>query len=190
MEVGVAEPDAARLGRSERGFGARRDHARLLLGHGSEDVHRQPVHLRHVGGDELDAAFHQPGHEVDVAGQAVELGDHQHGAVGAGGGQRRGELGTVAPAPALHFDELGRNRATGAGDVDFDGGALRVQAQAQAAAALLVGADAVVGDKAVHAHGARSGGSSSPGSGGCPRPARAKISNARAGLERAARAAK
>ena len=74
------------------------------------------------------------------------------------------------------------------GNVGSNGGTLCFQPQA--AAALLVGADAVVGNKAGRAHDARSGGSSSPGSGGLSWPARAKISKARPGLERAARAAK
>ncbi len=144
-QVGVAEPDAARLGRGERGFRAGGDHARFFLGNRGEDVDGQSVHGRPIGGDELDAALHQPGHEVDIAGQAVELGDDQDGAMDTRGGQRRGELRPILPAPALHFDELGRDRAKSAGDMDRDGGTLRLQTRA--AATLLVGADAVVGNE-------------------------------------------
>jgi hypothetical protein len=47
-----------------------------MLGNGGQDVHRQPVRVRHVGSDELNPAFHQRRDEGEVAGQAVELGDH------------------------------------------------------------------------------------------------------------------
>ena len=68
-----------------------------------------------------------------------------HGTVDASGGQCRGELGPVLPAPAFHLDERGRDRAAGAGDMGLDGRALRLQTKP--ATLLLVGADAVVGDE-------------------------------------------
>ena len=100
--------------------------------------------------------------------------------------KQRRELRPVLLAPALDLDEP--DRAAGAGDMGLDGRAPRFQARA--GSALLVNADTVAGDEAGRAHGAKSGGNSSPGSGGCPWPARAMMSSAWAGLERAARDAK
>ncbi len=105
----------------------------------------EPVHGRHVGRDELDAAFHQPGDEVDVAGQTVELGDDQHGAPRPAVGQRRCELGAVPLAAAFHLDVLADDAAARRGGMADDGRALRLKAQA--GAALLVGTDAQVGDE-------------------------------------------
>ena len=188
---GVAEPDAARLRRRQRRLGPGRDHARLLLGHRGEDVHGQAVHRGHVGGDELDTGLHQPRDESDVAREPVELGDHQHRLVRPAGGERGGELRPIPFPPAFHLDELGGDAPLRRGDVPPDGRALCFQAEA--ALPLLAGRDAVVGHEAGRRrrHGRPSSpSSSSPGRGGFPRPARARMSRARPGVARAARAAK
>ena len=91
-----------------------------------------------------------------------------------------------AAAGVSHVHEPGARTAC-ARDMRLHRGTLRVQTQP--ATALLIGADAGAGE-AGRAYDARSGGSASLGSGGLPWPARARISDARPALERAARAAK
>ena len=52
-----------------------------MLGHGGQDVHREPVGLREVYGRELDPALHEVRYERYVAGEAIELRDDESGAV-------------------------------------------------------------------------------------------------------------
>ena len=146
IAVGPSQPDAARLGRRQRGLGAGGDHLALVLGDGGQDVQGQLVGGGHVDRDELDAALHQVGDEGDVARQAVELGDHQHGPLPPAQLERRGELGPVGALAALHLGELG-DQLAGA-DEAGDGGPLRIEPEA--GLALPVGRNAVVGDKALH----------------------------------------
>jgi hypothetical protein len=65
---------------------------------------------------------------VRVAGEAVELGNKQHGAAEAALGQRRGELGVVATPPALEFLEGGDDGTARACRVAGDGLALSPKA--------------------------------------------------------------
>src|SRR4051812_50100890 len=78
--------------------------ANLLLCHGCPDVDFERRGGRHVGGDEWNRAFHQPGNEMNVAGQTVKAGNQKHGTAAAaffeGGVKLR--AGGVA-LPALHF---------------------------------------------------------------------------------------
>jgi len=74
-----AEPGSPRLRGCERRLGAFGDHLALVLGDGGQDMQREPVGLRHVAAEQVDAAFQQAGDEGDVARQPVELGDEQRG---------------------------------------------------------------------------------------------------------------
>ena len=76
--VRAAESGAARLGGGQRYLGALADRLPLVLGHGCQDVQREPGSLRHVARHELGAAVHHVGDESDIARQPVEAGDDQH----------------------------------------------------------------------------------------------------------------
>ena len=190
----VAQHGAARLGGGQRRAGALRDEPGFQLGNSGhlrqqELAHRTRRHAgqvaeHHAG---LAGALDDVQQEARVPGQPVELGDHQRRPARPAGGEGCGELRPVVALAALHLLELGCHDATSLSYILGDGRTLGVEAQP--ALALPVGADPVVGHEARRAHRARSG-SSSPGSGGLPWPARARISSARPGLERAARAAK
>ena len=58
---------SARPGGLERGLDALRDHNPLVLRDGRENAQRQPVGVRVVDGDELDAGVHQGGDEGEIA---------------------------------------------------------------------------------------------------------------------------
>jgi hypothetical protein len=90
------------------------------------------------------APFHQPGDEGHRAGQAVQLGDHQRRPPPPR--QRRGKLGPVGTASALHLGELAQQRRAGVpGQEARHGLALRLKPQP--GTALPVGADPIVGNK-------------------------------------------
>jgi hypothetical protein len=63
----LAQSRPARPGGLQRGLDALRDHNPLVLRDGREDVQRQPVGVRVVDGDELDAGVHQGGDEGEIA---------------------------------------------------------------------------------------------------------------------------
>ena len=75
-----------------------------MLGNGRQNVNRQPVRHRHIGRDELDAAFHQVRDERDVACKPIELGDHDDGARCLGMRKCSRELRPVIALPALDLD--------------------------------------------------------------------------------------
>ena len=121
----------------------------LVLGHGRQDVDRQPVGLREVAGDELDPALHQVRDEGDVAGQPVELGDQQRRLLQPAGGEGRGELGPVVAPAALDLDELGHEPRRVADMVEDR---LPLRLQAEAGGALALGRDAEIGDEPGRRH--------------------------------------
>jgi hypothetical protein len=82
--VGVAQSPVgkSRLPCSECCLGPTAYGTRLFLSHSSEDMNGQAIHRRHVGADELYAAFHQAAYEVHIACKPIELGQTEDG-VGA-----------------------------------------------------------------------------------------------------------
>ena len=83
-----------------------------MLGDGGQDMQREPVGLRHVAAEQLDAAFQQPGDESDVARQPVEFGDEQRGAGLLGVVERLLQLGPVGALAALDLDVLRQQRSS------------------------------------------------------------------------------
>jgi hypothetical protein len=69
-----------------------RDHHALVLGHGGQDVQRQPGGVRIIDRHELNAGVHHGGDEGHVAGEPVELGHHQLGPLLLTGRERDGKL--------------------------------------------------------------------------------------------------
>ena len=51
-------------------LGARADGFALMLGHGGENMNGELIGERHVGGNELNAAFHEPGRQKLRFGRA------------------------------------------------------------------------------------------------------------------------
>jgi hypothetical protein len=82
---GIAQLHAPRLRGGKRGFGALADRLTFLLGHQRHDPDREPIGVRHVDCDELDARLLKSKKEVRVAAQPVELGDDELCVVGAAG---------------------------------------------------------------------------------------------------------
>jgi hypothetical protein len=80
----------------------------------------------------VPAALDDTEQEARVARQTVELGDQQRRALGAAGGECRGELRPVGSLAALDFLEHGGDRAASGGDVARHRLALRFEAQAGA----------------------------------------------------------
>ena len=146
----AAELHAPCLGDRERRLGALGDHPVLVLGHGRQDVDRQPVGLGEVAGDELDPALHQVRDEGDVAGQPVELGDHQGRLLHPAGGERQGELGPVDTPAALDLDELGHEPRGVAGALEDR---LPLCLQTEPGSTLALGRDAEIGDEPGRRHG-------------------------------------
>lgn len=115
-----------------------------MLGDGSQDVNGQPVGLGHVTGDEVRAALHQVGDESDVAGQPVKAGNQQGSATLPAlfeGGQKLRPV--RVPASALDLGELGHELAA----VHLAGNGLALRVQTEAARALAVGGNAVIGNE-------------------------------------------
>ena len=79
----------------------------LLLGHQRHDADGQVVGLRHVGGDEADAAVPEREQERRVPRQPVELGDEQRRPGDLGEMQRLAEFRPVRQLAALHLGEPG-----------------------------------------------------------------------------------
>jgi len=115
-----------------------------VLGHGRQNVDRQPVGLGHITSNEVRTALHQVGDESDVAGQPVESGNQQGGAALPAllkGGQ---ELRPVrVPASALDLGELGHELAA----VHLAGDGLTLGFKAETTRALAVGRNAVISDE-------------------------------------------
>ena len=109
--LGPPELPAIRLGRSERRLRPLRDHHALRVGHGGQDVQRQPGGVRIIDRHELDAGVHHGGDEGHVAGKSVELGHHQLGPLLLTGRERGGKpWPVIATLAALDLNELGRQR--------------------------------------------------------------------------------
>ena len=144
LDARVSEPGSPALGLGQRRLGPLRNHLALVLGDGRQDVNGQPVGLGHVAGHEIDAALHQVCDEGHVAGQTVQTGDQKHGTALAALFQGGEELRPVrVPASALDLGEFGGQLTA----VDLAGDSLALRVEAEAASALAVGGDAVVGDE-------------------------------------------
>src|SRR3954468_9613817 len=94
---------------------------------------------------------HQLGDEGDVARQPVELGDHQSGAVQAAQAERPIQLGPVGAPAALDLGHLVGQAPAPAVEVALN--RLPLGLQPETGAALTVGADPIIGDKATDRHG-------------------------------------
>ncbi len=104
---------------------------------------------RHVAGHERHALFHQGRDEGDVARQPIEFGNQQRGTGLPAVGDGLAKLGPVGVLAAFGLDQLGEQRPGAA--VREPRHRLALGLDAEAATALLVGADAQIGNKsAVH----------------------------------------
>ena len=135
----------ARFRSRKRVLGALRDRLRFVLGHGGQNVNREPVGLRKIHGHKLHPTFHKIGHEGHVAGQPVEFGDDQRGLVQAAELQRLRKLRAIAALAALDLHDLVHKLPVTAIQIGPYGLLLRLQAQS--AAALALRRAAVVGDE-------------------------------------------
>ena len=144
LDARIAEPGATALGFGQRRLGPLRDHLPLVLGHSGKDVNGQPVGLGHIAGNEVGPALHQIGDEGHVAGEPVKAGDQQGRAALAALIERGQELRPVrVPPSALDLGELSHELAA----VDLAGDGLTLRVKAEAARALAIRGNAVIGDK-------------------------------------------
>lgn len=81
--------------------------------------------------------------ETSVAGEAIELGDQEHGVPGATGGQGGDELRAINALAALHLLDLRQQRAA-----DVGGHVLARRLKAKAGGPLIVYGDMQVANKA------------------------------------------
>ena len=104
-----------------------------MLCHGCHQVQGQPVGVRHVAGDEVDAAVHDAGDETDIARKSVKLGNYQSGAVEAACRKRGGKLRPVVSLAALHFHKLRNQLVSAACKVSLHGGTLGLKTETTSA---------------------------------------------------------
>jgi hypothetical protein len=107
------------------------------------------------GNDEWHPLSHEAGDEGNVAREAIELRDQDAASGLPGGCQRSSELRapieSVGTLASLGLDELGNDPEILCFDEAFDGGPLRLNAQARAL--LLPCGDTIVGNSAFHTKG-------------------------------------
>ena len=147
---------AARLPGGERFLGAVGYDFSLVLGDGSQDVNGEPIRLREIDGDKIYLRLHEVCDEGDVAGQAVELGDYQHGALALALGEGLCQFGPVVSLPGLDLGVFTDQLRAVAVYVVENGLALGVEPQA--APALPVGGNTIIGNVFFHCHGSNSSG--------------------------------
>src|SRR5271165_4337076 len=124
----------------------------LLLSEGGVQVQQERLHVRaEIGDQKRRLVRHEPADEVNVTREPVELSDGDGAmlpvATGFGqcGSELRAAVERVRTLARLDLDMLGDDlEALGLGEAD-DGGTLGVDAKPRAA--LLAGADPVVGDE-------------------------------------------
>jgi hypothetical protein len=99
-----------------------------------------------IAGDEFDVAVHHAGDEGNVPAQPIKLRDDQLGAPAlAADRQSPGQLRPIVPLAAFHLGMLGDQLAADRGQIPLHRFAPGIEAEA--GAALPIGADAIVGDK-------------------------------------------
>ena len=102
----AAELDAPALRGGQCVLGALGNSLRFMLGHHRHDSHRQPVGVRHVGGDEVDTRLLQAEQEMRVARQAIELGDNKPRPVQAAHRESFRQCWPIGALAALDLGEL------------------------------------------------------------------------------------
>ena len=95
----AAELDAAPLRGGQCCLGSLGDAQRFVLGYHGHDAHRQPVRVRHVGRNKVDAGFFQAEQEVGVARQSIELCDDKPRPVQAAHGKSFRQFWPIRRAP-------------------------------------------------------------------------------------------
>ena len=129
--AGCAEDAATGASGLQAFLSAEADHFPFVFCEGGEHVDHQPVRMGVVASDEIHAAFHHAGDEMDIPGQSVEFGDDERCPSLASEPDRVGELGSVLPLPAFHFDIFRDAGATGQhSQIGGDGELLGIEAEA------------------------------------------------------------
>jgi hypothetical protein len=90
----------------ERRLGAGAYCFTFVPGHSRQNMKRELVRKWHIGGNKLDAAFHQLRNESYVPGEPVELGHHEPRLQTLASGERGGELWPIVSFAALHLNEF------------------------------------------------------------------------------------
>src|SRR5436190_10237460 len=106
--IGVSQthPSCFRGGKS--GLGVLGDCPSNCLSYGGDDVDSEPVSIRHVSRDEVDAAFLQTRDEVKISCEPVEPSNQELRSGGLRVADRCLKLWARVAFPALDFDILGQ----------------------------------------------------------------------------------
>ena len=122
--ISEALPPRLRSGQSFACSG--RNRLALVLGNGRKDMDCEPISFRHVGCDEIDAAFDQTGNERHVAGETVQFGNNEHRLALPAQVKRREELRPILPPAAFDFLVAGDYLSAHTGDESRDSRLLRL----------------------------------------------------------------
>ena len=77
-----------------------------MLGNSGQNVHRQPVGLGEVHGNELNTSFHKGANEVDIASEAIKLGNDEGGTVQSAEPESLGNGRAVVSLPAFDLNHF------------------------------------------------------------------------------------
>ena len=123
-----AKTSPAHLGGGKRGLCPIGDHTSLMLGDSGQNVDRETVGRRHVGGDKVNAVVLQAADERDGPSEPIELGDRQRRFVDATIAKGRFKGRAIWSTTALDLLVLSDDQTVT--DEPENGFALRFQAQA------------------------------------------------------------
>ncbi len=108
-----------------------------MLGHGRQDMQRQPGRIRIVARDEVDPTLHEVGDKGEVAAQSIEARDDQRRAPPPRHIERAREFGPIGALARFDLGE-GRHDLT-PGALDVPTHALGLSVQPKPGSALAVG---------------------------------------------------
>src|ERR1700722_6170808 len=115
--VWVAKFSATSLCRRECGFSALRNQARLVFGHGGENVDRKAICQRHVSCDKIHAAFHQARDHRGASGKPIKPCDYKFGIIDPAEPKRFREFWSAVVPAALDFGQLSEHFASVCSDI-------------------------------------------------------------------------
>ena len=115
--VGVAEFSSASLRCRKCGLRALRKQARLVFGHGGENVDRKAMRQRHVGCDKIHAALYQARDHRSASGQPIKACDYEFGVTDPAEPKRFRKFWSATIPAALDLGQFSEHFASVCSDV-------------------------------------------------------------------------